>query len=151
MRVANPTIWLPVKVLVGKDMHPGKKELEVFYHNWMNGTTKGAPFNGEYDIVASNDPNRLMTINSGNVSHCITDIRMDTYDEKKATVMMGIRFTGPRGEDASDDVMMNKIRFVARAVKVKDENGREADRIVTFDCMHAPKGVKPKPSKIIKV
>jgi hypothetical protein len=146
----NPTIWLPVKVLVGQDMHPGKKELEYFYDKWTN-QQKKAPFRGEYDIVASNNGQRLMTINPNNVSHCITDIRMDTYDPKKATVMVGVKFTGPRGEDASDDVMRNKIRFVARSVKVKDENGQEVDRLVTFDCMHAPRGVKPKTSKAILV
>ncbi len=139
----NPTVYVPVKVLVGHDLHAGKKELDYFVDKWTTAQHK-APFTGEYCMPASNDPKRLLTINPSMVSHCITDIRMDTYDPQKSTVMMGVRFTGPRGDDAADDCMANTVRFVARCVKVKDEKGKDVDRIVTFDLIHAPKGVKNK-------
>lgn len=145
--MGNPAIWIPVKVLVGEKMRPGKEELEYFVDKWKS-HMRGAPFTGEYNLPATNDTRRLMTIRPSEVSHCITDIKMETYDPKKATVMMQIRFSGPKGEDAADDCMANKLRFVARSVKVT-EDGEPKDRIVTFDCIHAPKGVKSKKSLIV--
>jgi len=135
----NPVVYLPVKVLIGNDMHPGEKELKEFYNDWVT-RQKKMPFRGEYQIPTSNDPHRLLTINPSQASHCITDIRMDTYDKQKATVMVGVRFTGPRGDQAYDDCLNNSIRFVARAVKVDGK-----DKIVTWDLIHAPKGAPKKP------
>ena len=138
----NPIVYLPVKCLVGQDMHPGENELKIFYNNWVTQRRK-APFTGEFDLPRTNDTRRLMTVNPAQVSHCITDIRMDTYDKQKGTVMVGVRFTGPKGDEASDACMANKIRFVARSVKVNGE-----DRIVTWDLVHAPKGVRGRKSLI---
>ena len=145
----NPAVWLPVKVMIGNDvtMHPGKKELEYFVDKWVSQGHK-APFTGEYNIPISNDARRLMTIDPSQVSHCITDIDMSTYDDKKATVMCKVRFSGPTGDDASDECMANKVRFVARSVKTKDEKGNDVDRLITFDLIHAPKGVKGRKSLI---
>ena len=140
-RVLNPAVWLPVKILTGEKMQPNKAALDTFYNNWR--TSGGAPFTGEFEVPATNDTNRLLSVDPHQISHCITDIDMSTYDKRKATVMMKVRFTGPRGDEACDDCMENKVRFVTRAVKVNGE-----DRIVTFDLMHAPKGVKAKKSII---
>ena len=139
----NPTVSIPVKVLVGQDMHPGEKELKEFYEAWIT-SGKKQPFTGEYNIPSTNDTGRLMTTDPRNVSHCITDIHMNTYDKAKATVMVDVKFTGPKGDDASDEYIANKVRFVARAVKVTDENGKQVDKILTWDLMHAHKGYKPK-------
>ena len=143
----SPAVWLPIKVLIGNELRPGKKELEYFYDKWVTQGHK-APFTGEYNVPASNDARRLMTIDPSQVSHCITDIDMKTYDPQKATVMAQVRFSGPKGEDASDECIANKVRFVARAVKVTDEKGKKVDRLVTFDLIHAPKGVKARKSLI---
>ena len=141
-KVLNPAVWLPVKILTGKKMQPNKEALDTFVNNWRS-SRGGAPFTGEFNLPASNDPNRLLTVDPHQVSHCITDIDMSTYDKKKATVMMKVRFTGPKGDEAYDDCIENKVRFVTRAVNVDGK-----DRIVTFDLMHAPAGVKVKKSII---
>jgi len=140
--VLNPTVWLPVKVLTGKKMLPNKEALDDFYNTWKS-SRHGTPFTGEFNTPATNDVNRLLTVDPHEVSHCITDIDMSTYDKKKSTVMMKVRFTGPRGDEAFDDCIANRVRFITRAVNV---NGK--DRIVTFDLMHAPAGVKSKKSII---
>ena len=137
----NPSFAVPVKCLFGQQMKPDKKALENFYSHWV--ASGKAPFTGEFNMPMSNDVHRLMTTDPRNVSHCITDIHMDTYDEKKATVMVSIRFTGPRGDEASDEFIANKIRLVARAVEVK-EGSKTEQRLITWDCLHMPKGAKPK-------
>jgi len=139
------TVYLPVKCLVGQDMHPGEKELKDFYDRWVQAGHR-EPFTGEYNIPTTNDTRRLLTTDPRNVSHCITDIRMETYDKAKGTVMVGVRFTGPHGDDAAEDCMKNKVRFVARSVQVT-ENGKTENRIITWDLMHAPKGARTKPLK----
>lgn len=140
MRAHSYTV--PVKVLFGQRMQPDKKALETFVDNWV--AAGKTPFSGEYNVPTTNDVHRLMTTDPRNVSHCITNIHMNTYDEQKATVMVDIRFTGPRGDDAFEEFLGNKIRMVARAVEVK-EGGKKSQRLITWDCMHMPKGARPKP------
>lgn len=146
-RDMNPLVYVPVKVLTGKKMEPNKEALEFFVDQWINKCHK-QPFQGEYNLPATNDTKRLLTIDPSQISHCICDIRMDTYDPAKATVMMGVRFSGPAGDRAADEFIGNNIRLVARCVKVKEGN-KEVDRIVTWDCMHRPAGA-PKKSLIAK-
>ena len=137
----NPTIQVPVKCLFGQNMQPDKKVIETFYDRWV--AAGKAPFTGEFNMPVSNDPHRLMATDPSQISHCITDIHMNTYDEQKATVMVSLRFTGPRGDEASDEFIANKIRLVARAVKV-GSGTKAKDALITWDCMHMPKGAKPK-------
>lgn len=138
----NPTIQIPVKCLFGNNLQPNKKVLEDFYSQWVDSGKN--PFTGEYNMPATNDVRRLLSTDPAQVSHCITDIHMNTYDEQKATVMVSLRFTGPRGDEASDEYIANKIRLVARAVKV-GPGSKAKDTLITWDCMHMPKGSKPKP------
>ena len=129
----NPMIYVPVKVLPGK---PGKEALDYFCQRWKQ-ETKGTPFNGEYQIPASNKVDRLLSIDPDQISHVICDVRPETYDADKNTVMIGVRFTGPKGDDASDEYLTKRLRFIARTVKVK-EGGKSFDRIITWDCVHPP-------------
>ena len=140
----NPVITIPVKCVFGQKMQPDKKALENFYAAWC--ASGKQPFTGEYNMPMSNDVHRLMATDPRQVSHCITDVHMNTYDEQKATVMVSLRFSGPRGDEASDEYIANKIRLVARAVEVKTGSKKE-QRLITWDCMHMPAGAKPKALK----
>lgn len=132
MAAIQSEAWMPVKVLLGQKMKPNEKALNDFYNDWAT-RRKKIPFTGEYNVPISNDVRRLAFVNPANVSHCVTDIDMSTYDKKKATVMMKIRFTGPKGDEAFDECLNNNIRFVTRGININGE-----DHIVTFDLVHAP-------------
>ena len=127
------TLWVPVKVPTGKD------SLEDFMHVWKEGQLQGAPFNGEIDSPMSSRPERRLTIDEEQISHCVTDIDMRTFDPAKNTVMAQIRFCGPHGSEAREKFIKKDLRFVARSVTVRHkQTGERCNKIITFDCIRRP-------------
>lgn len=130
-----PDIWVPVKVL------PGKEALETFTQKWKE--SGGRPFSGEWQTPDTTDLRRLMTTDVDAISHCITDIDMKTYNDATRTVMMKCRFTGPYGAEAMEKYINKDIRFCARvAVGPDAKTGETVQRIVTFDCVQRPPGTR---------
>jgi len=126
-----PDIWIPVKVL------PGKEALEYFVKAWKE--SGGKDFNGEIETPHTNDPGRLMTTDVDNISHCISDIDLKTYDDSRRTVMVKCRFCGPRGEEAMEKFINKDLRLCARTITGPDKVTHEnVERIVTFDCITRP-------------
>ena len=127
------TLWVPVKVPTGK------KSLEDFMHSWKEGQLQGAPFNGEIDSPMDRKPERRLTIDENQISHCVTDVAPETYDSTKNTVMARIRFCGPQGAEAREKYIKKDLRFIARSVVVRHkQTGERCNKIITFDCIKKP-------------
>ena len=126
-------LWVPVKVPTGK------KSLEDFMHAWKEGAMQGAPFNGEIDSPMGAKPERRITIDEEKISHCITDVAIDSFDPDKNTVMAKVRFCGPFGGEAREKFIKKDLRFMTRSVGVKHKKtGERCDKIVTIDCVRRP-------------
>lgn len=136
----NPEVNMKVKVVIpGITKVAAKDAFDYFMQQWKNNGKR--PFNGEYTLQNPDgkNPGRAMTIEPSNISHQITDIDNDTYDPKTGTIMMKVRFTGPKSPKAIDEFIKNKIHLMARSVKGNDKiTGEPVTRIVTWDLVHAP-------------
>ena len=125
-------LWVPVTVPTGK------KSLDFFMHNWKEGELQGLPFNGEI-LPPSGSSERKMTIAPENISHCVLDVDMNSYDEKTDTVQARVKFTGPYHQMARSMYINKDLRFIARTVTLVNKHTNErVKRIVTFDCITRP-------------
>lgn len=135
----DPEVTIPVPVrILNVPAKEAKEAFDFFMAAWQAGGKR--PFNGEYDMPNPGpDQRRAMTTDYSQISHVITDIYPETFDKDKNTVMMKVRFAGPKRNAAIDDYVKGSVRLACRTVRGKDvKTKKPVTRIVTWDLVHAP-------------
>lgn len=113
---------------------PSKESLEYFCSHWNK--IQCPVLNGEFNIPARG---KELTIEPGNISHGILDIRTETYDPETESVMVDAAFMGPKRAQAIDEFVRGDIRFCPRVVVAKDPVTKKSEqRIITWDLVHRP-------------